>query len=541
MDDMMQIEQIGLCILSMIAAFLTMGMYDLELRRDLMMFQQNSYRYARYRRWLQQSADTTSGQRICGYILFLLALAKFSSGIEWLVMTVYAVVDMVYILKARKIRYKKPLVWTHRASRIYAVAAIIPIVPVLYFLIFSSGDRFFCMAVTYMGFYAGSHLMVMLSNLLLTPVEKHITGKYYKDAVARIGSMPDLKVIGITGSYGKTSTKHFLERIVSEKYQVTMTPGSFNTTLGVVRTIRENLKPYDEVFIVEMGAKNRGDIKEICDLVHPSVGIITAVGEQHLESFKTIKNVQATKFELVDSLPADGGLAIVNNDFPYIADRPVDNTACLRYAVSNVKDADYTVCDIESTRRGSQFTLCGPGGYRHRLTTRLLGACNISNLAAAVIAARSIGVEDDKIEHAVAAIEPVEHRLSQKTSAGGVTVIDDAFNSNPDGASMALDVLSMMTPGKRIIITPGMIELGEREQELNRAFGEKIAGCADVAIIVGLYNRESIIEGIRSVGRIEDNNLYAVDTFSDAQRVLAGICVSGDTVLYENDLPDTFK
>lgn len=537
----MDLMQFIIFLIYLSAAFLSMEVYSLELKRDLMMFQQNSYRYGRYRRWLTQSADSTSGMRLCGYALFLLSLTRFSLLKEWPVMLLFVVFGIVYTAKARKAVYKKPLVWTRRATRIYAVGTVIPLLVALAVLLFMPAG-FFWMAVSYMGFYIGSHLMIMVSNWLLTPVEKHITGKYYRDARKRLEQMPGLKIIGITGSYGKTSTKHYLERIVAEKYQVTMTPGSFNTTLGVVRTVRENLKPYDEVFIVEMGAKNRGDIKEICDLVHPHIGIITAVGEQHLESFKTIENVQATKFELADALPA-GGLAILNDDFPYVANRPVENCRAVRYAVDNTDDtaAGYVARDIECTRKGTRFTVCGPDGYRLALETRLLGSCNISNLLAAVIAAREIGVEDRQIARAVAAIEPVEHRLSRRTTAGGITIIDDAFNSNPAGSSMALDVLSMMTPGKRIVITPGMIELGEREYELNRAFGEKIAASADVAIVVGRYNRDAIVEGIRSAGRMNEGDIHAVDTFAQAQQVLQGICAPGDTVLYENDLPDTFK
>ncbi len=538
----MDYMQFALYLLTIAAAFLTMEVYSLELKRDLMMFQQNSYRYSRYRRWLSQSADSTSGFRMCGYALFLLALAKFSLIKEWPAMVLYVVFSIVYILGCRRRVYKKPLVWTRRATRIYVVASILPLAVAACLMVVFKENGFFSVAVAYMGFYIGSHLMVMFSNLLLTPVERHITGKYYKDAKRRLESMPDLKIIGITGSYGKTSTKHYLERIVSEKYQVTMTPGSLNTTLGVVRTVREHLKPYDEVFIVEMGAKNLGDIKEICDLVHPQIGIITAVGEQHLESFKTIENVQSTKFELADALPADG-LAILNDDFPYVASRAVDNAPVVRYAVDNVSDPDaaYKACDIEFTRKGTKFVVHGPEGYRLNLETRLLGSCNISNLLGAVIAARAIGIEDDRIVRAVAAIEPVEHRLSRKTTAGGVTIIDDAFNSNPAGSSMALDVLSMMTPGKRIIITPGMIELGDREYELNREFGRKIARCADVAIVVGQYNREAILEGIHQEGTMKDDCIHAVDTFAKAQEVIGGICRTGDTVLYENDLPDTFK
>ena len=351
--------------------------------------------------------------------------------------------------------------------------------------------------------------------------------------------MPDLKIIGVTGSYGKTSTKHYLNRILSEKYDVLMTPGSFNTTMGVIRTIREYLKPYNEVFICEMGAKQPGDIKEICDLVHPSVGIVTAVGEQHLESFKTIENVQRTKFELVDALPADG-LAIVNDDFPFVANRNVENVECIRYAVSTKGAAQYTAEDITYSPGGTSFTVVTPTEERLAFSTHLVGECNVSNLLAAIIVALRMDVPIEKIRYAVANIEQVEHRLNMKRTPGGVTIIDDAFNSNPTGSKMALDVLKMMTGGRRIIVTPGMIELGDRQEELNRKFGESIAVSADIAIIVGTYNRDAIVEGIENV----DNGIakvHKVDSFNEAQQLLATILKSGDTILYENDLPDTFK
>ncbi len=277
--------------------------------------------------------------------------------------------------------------------------------------------------------------------------------------------------------------------------------------MGVIRTIREHLRPYDEVFICEMGAKNIGDIKEICDLVHPHAGIVTAVGEQHLESFKTVENVQHTKFELVDALPADG-FAVVNNDFPNIAD---------------TADADCTASDIKYTPDGTGFTVTDKkSGDSLTLHTHLVGECNISNLMAAVIVALRLGMTKEKIRYAVEQIEQVEHRLNMKRTPGGVTIIDDAFNSNPHGSRMALDVLAMMESGKRIVITPGMIELGQRQAEANEEFGRHAARCADVAIVVGRYNRDAIMAGLAE-GPIMEENIH------------------GDTVLYENDLPDTFK
>ena len=287
-----------------------------------------------------------------------------------------------------------------------------------------------------------------------------------------------------------------------------------------------------------MGAKNIGDIKEICDIVNPSIGIVTAVGEQHLESFKTIENVQRTKFELIDALPADG-LAVVNDDFPFAANRPVDNVEVVRYAIRDTAGATVTARDITYDSRGTSFTIAGPD-WEMRLHTHLVGECNISNLMAAVVTARHLGVPDEKIRIAVDHIEQVEHRLNLKRTPGGITIIDDAFNSNPTGSAMALDVLASMTGGQRIIITPGMIELGDRQEELNRAFGRKIAECADTVIVVGHYNRDAILEGIAE-GSMAQERVMMADTFSEAQAMLTSMAKAGDTVLYENDLPDTFK
>ena len=384
-----------------------------------------------------------------------------------------------------------------------------------------------------------SHVITLVSLWALQPVENAINKKYYDEAASILASMPGLKVVGITGSYGKTSTKHYLNRILSEKYNVIMTPGSFNTPMGVIRTIREMMKPYNDLFIVEMGAKNIGDIKEICDLVHPQMGIVTAVGPQHLESFKTIENVQRTKFELVDALPADG-FAVVNNDFQYISNREIGNVKSARYAVAKPQGADYHAEDITYSSAGTSFRIVGSDGVNMELHTHLVGECNISNLLAAVIMAIRLEVPEDKIRYAVSKIEQVEHRLNVKRTPGGLTIIDDAFNSNPDGSRMALDVISGMTTGKRIVITPGMIELGSKQVECNTEFGKKMAVSCDIAIVVGAYNRDAIVDGLRQGGMSEDK-IVIVDSFAQAQAHLLKIASPGDTVLYENDLPDTFK
>lgn len=513
-----------------------------ELKRDLMMMQQNSYRIDRYMRWLRDSADTTSLERLVGMCVFLGSLVTFTRPLWGCCLIGVFGAGLALWLISR--RYKKPLVWTPRCRRIYsvAVALVVIVSGAVVALSWREGieQMLFAVAVTLAGVYCVSHVVLIAAVWLLGPVEKHINAGYYDDAARILRSMPELKVVGITGSYGKTSTKHYLHRILSESYEVLMTPGSYNTTMGVIRTVRELMKPYTEVFICEMGAKQPGDIKEICDLVHPQIGIVTAVGPQHLESFKTIERVRDTKFELVDSLPSDG-LAVVNDDFEAAAGRQVDNVECVRYAVTSAGAAAFTAEDIVYGIDGTDFIVVCPDGARLPLHTRLVGECNISNLLAAVIVALRLGVPETKISQAVARIEQVEHRLSIKHTAGGVTIIDDAFNSNPTGSAMALDVLRDM-PGRRIVVTPGMIELGDRQDELNRAFGAKIAASCDIAVVVSLVNRESITAGIdEGHPGVPGPEVYTVDTFADAQQLLAPMLRKDDFVLYENDLPDTFK
>lgn len=520
---------------------LALGIANLgaELWRDLMMLQQNSYRRERYSKWLSQSGDSTSGWRLCGIIVFFIALTPWCPPIAGASLAgIFYIFNTTRLLKQK---YKKPLVMTPRARRIYVTALVFSAIACGAVMLLTNpgwGAKLYGLTLTLLAAYCGSHLVILAANGALSPVEKTINRSYTDDARNILSSMPGLKIIGVTGSYGKTTTKHYLFRILSEQYETLMTPGSYNTTLGVVRTIREMLKPYHEVFIVEMGAKNVGDIKEICDIVHPRSGIVTAVGPQHLESFKTIENVQRTKFELVDALSANG-LAVVNNDFEMIAKRPVDNTRCIRYAVKNTEGADYIATNIGYSPAGSKFTVMD-GKWSIELSTRIVGECNVSNILAAVAIAHEMGVPDDKIKFAVSQIEQVEHRLNIRRIPGGLTIIDDAFNSNPVGSAMALDVLGSMKDGKRILITPGMIELGDKQDELNEEFGFKAATCCDIAIVVGEYNREAIVAGLER-GGMPREGIRTAATFTEAQAMMQGLSGAGDIVLYENDLPDTFK
>lgn len=532
---------ISITIAFAIGTVLALCAATLNLRRDLTMFQQNSYRADRYRRWMDQSGESTSGWRLAAIIVFLFSATRFCTVNVY--ETLIALFCTANIISLASRKYKKPLAMTKRANRLMAVslALVLIFLGIVVGATYSDPAQALFIASWLLCGVCGMSYIIVAANWILKPVEKHISGKYTADAIARLRSMPSLKIIGITGSYGKTTTKHYLHHILSQQFETLMTPGSFNTPMGVVRTIREHLKPYHEIFIVEMGAKQKGDIKEICDIAHPADGIVTAVGPQHLESFKTIENIRDTKFELIEALPA-AGMALVNDDFPAIAQSKVAGHTLTRYTVQNPndKDATYRAENIRYTSAGTEFDIVSADGLRLHLKTPVVGRCNISNILAAVAMAKHMGVDDSKIAYAVETLPQVEHRLAIKHIPGGLTIIDDAFNSNPVGSEMALEVLSSMTQGKRILITPGMIELGDRQFELNKSFGLKAADSCDTAIVVGQYNRDAIIQGLEE-GNMPRHTIHAADTFAQAQQILKTISSPGDTVLYENDLPDTFK
>ncbi|HVW97918.1 MAG TPA: UDP-N-acetylmuramoyl-tripeptide--D-alanyl-D-alanine ligase [Mucilaginibacter sp.] len=521
-------------ILSFVA-FAVIAIYAFaKLKFELHMMQLNSYRNERYFKWLK--ANLFIGTRALEVTMLIISgitiLLTGPATAKVVIAVLFAL--LAYLLFAKK--QKKPLVFTKRAQRLFGMTFLLSLIAALGFLL-ATHDLLFTVWIS--GFILLlSFAFMPLANILVAPVEKSVNQWFYNDAKKILSQRPDLIIIGITGSYGKTSTKHFLFRILSEKYNVLMTPGSYNTTMGVIKTIREQLQATHEVFIVEMGAKQPNDIKEICDLVHPQIGILTAVGEQHLETFKTIRNVQKTKFELIDSLPS-GALAVLNADYEYIANRPVHDRNTALYSSEN-ENADYYIKDIKYSAKGSSFSVYSKGARLAEFDTRLLGSYNLSNILAGYIVARHLGVPDSSVAFAIKKLEPVQHRLEVRSHPNGVTVIDDAFNSNPVGSKMALEVLKAITGERKIIITPGMIELGEKQEYYNSLLGEQIADTCDYVILVGKNITAPIMKGL-SNKNYPAEKIYIAQNFKDAVNHLNGMTKVGDVLLYENDLPDTYE
>ncbi|PIE86019.1 MAG: Mur ligase [Bacteroidia bacterium] len=508
--------------------------YVLRSLHDLHMMQQNSYRNERYLRWLK-----TNFLKPAKYAEFALILIfSFALTFNWIPLSiVFTIVLAISVsLSFFRKKYKKKLVFTKRAKRLFFTNLFLFLIISLTIAGFQNLNISISVVLWLFFFSSG---VILSANFVLKPIEASINRYFYKDAKKRLQSMPELLIIGITGSYGKTSTKHFLHRILSEKYNVLMTPGSFNTSMGVIRTIREQLKPVHEIFIVEMGAKQIGDIREICELVNPKIGILTAVAEQHLDTFKTIENVKHTKFELLNALPKNG-TAILNADYKIIYDEKAKlNTKSIFYSTTR-KNTDCFAENIVYTRRGMKFDLSFANKKITQIETKLLGEYNISNILAAVVVALELNMPEENIKYAIRKIESVKHRLEVKRKVGGVTIIDDAFNSNPIGAAMAVEVLGKIEGKKKIIITPGMIELGNKAQHYNEKFGEQIAKNCDIAILVGPKQTKPIQEALKKAGFVE-KNMYIARNLTEANTYMRSIVENDDVVLYENDLPDIFN
>ncbi len=491
------------------------------------MLQLNSYRPERYKKWCADNdKKLVSWSRLLPFLCVLTLWLYGRVDTAVLYGAAAAILLLTGLLNFPR-KAKKPLVVTARVKRLFVTQGLLLLVALalVWWLLPQRGLGVVGLFSMIVWLWTG------LANLINVPLEDRIAAGYVQDARRRLADMPDLTVIGVTGSYGKTSVKTFLAALLSAKFNVLMTPGSYNTTMGVVRTVREMLRPSHQVFIAEMGAKNVGDIAEICDLVHPTYGIITSIGEQHLETFGTVENIIKTKFELADAIGPDG-LLFLNWDNAYIRSREVEAPA-VTYAT--VEAADYRADDITVDSHGCQFTLTAPDGETCRYTTRLLGAHNIQNLAGCMAVAHKLGVSLKEMVYPVRMLKPVEHRLQLLPNG----YIDDAYNSNPAGFRSALDTLSGFA-AQRVLVTPGMVELGDRQDALNRELGEYAATRCDYAVLVGLRQAPPLKEGLLA-GGFPEERIFVAATLQEGLAYVNQLPAADQRiVLLENDLPDNF-
>ena len=515
---------LAICIIAAIIPFFSSY-------RQLQMLQQNSYFPTRYFKWAYDSYFT---QFTALTIVFcaLSIIIRFNYVIDLIIISLLLVLQIADAVLAYKKSIKK-LVFTARVKRIYIAQTVVMLGAFLLAINTTNIAKgvFFSVLLLLSVF---SPLLTLLDWAITWPVEK-IFNLYYKyDAEEKIDACKNLTVIGVTGSYGKTSTKFILARLLSEKYNVLATPLSYNTTLGVIKTVRESLRAHHDIFICEMGAKNTGDIKEICDIVKPDMGLITSVGAQHLETFKTTDNVFKTKFELYDAVKRKNGDVFVNIESEIIADR-CQNKDCVTYGLAG---GQFYADNITYSKSGSTFTLVLET-ERIDVTTKLLGKHNVINIVGAAAIAYKLGVTAEQLRFAISRLESTEHRLEIKTSVNGSTMIDDAYNANPEGCIEAVNVLSNFGDMQKVIITPGLVELGDKEYDFNYKLGLAATTVCDIIILVGQKRSVPFTDAIATTA-FDSEKVFVVSSFAEAMNVYSQFANSNTVVLVENDLPDNY-
>jgi len=513
----------------------------------LQIFQQKGYKRNEYFGWIKHNYSTyvhSTTKTVMNFVVILLVWQReaITPTAATIVLFVLALFWYAFDNRYRRTQSKKPLTFTPRMIRLTATSLLLIMLPPTFgtWLTFMPSEFLFDIYFVALIWVFADMMVpywVFPASILLQPVEDHIQKGFIQSAKEKLARLHHIKVIAITGSYGKTSTKFILRDILKQRFNVCFTPGSYNTPMGITKVINEDLDASHELLILEMGARYPGNIEELCDIATPDISVITNVGVAHLETFGSVDVIRETKGALVRCVRTNG-LAVLNADDENVVRMSVRNDVV--YSTTGLKSGDIRAENIRYDENGCTFTVILSDGTTGEAKTRLLGAHNVANILQGIAVGLHLGMRLPTMLLAISEMEPIEHRLELKRQ-GTILVIDDAFNSNPVGAANAVEILSQFEGGRRVIITPGMVELGDLEEMANYEFGVAIGRAhLDRVYLVGPERSRPIREGILSVGGDVDT-IQTVRTLFEANNDLKNWLQPGDIVLYENDLPDTYN
>ncbi len=512
----------------------------------LQMLQLSGYKMKGYCSWFKETK--------CSYLSRLFMLTFLSTAamlmtnvlleeffvvriLEYVSIIFYLLFSSLFITNLFTAKQKTPLKYTKRMARLLVVYTIL----VLAASFFVSFVGFLYVPYISFGLIGFIPLLlplfVFMAYFINYPIEKIISNSYIKKAKKKLQELSNVKVIGITGSYAKTTVKNILYVMLSEKYKVCATPSSYNTPLGLSKTILSKLDESHEIFLAEMGAKQANDIKELCDMVSPEIGIITGIGNQHLLTFGSVENIKKTKSEIAEYVLAKNGKFFINTD-GVLADEVSANYESAEKVSLEKNHGTVLIENIKVNKSGSSFELVCEK-ERVKCKTCLLGKHNVSNILLSANVAFEQGVSLKEISSAISKLVPTSHRLEIVKSNAPYTIIDNAYNSSVDGSKASLEVLSNFA-GSKIVITPGLIELGKEQFNSNFEFGRDLAGVCDYVIIDSAINYDAISSGLVFAG-FDENKIIQAASLNQAVELLSKIVKDGDVVLFENDLPDNYS
>ncbi len=516
-------------------------------RKSLYMLQQNLYNENnRYLKWvIKNKKDFLNLELI---IMFIAAVGYFITfdlemipNILLILLMILYGVEIIH-LEHEKAREQKKISFkiTARIKRLIITLSILMIIPIICFIL-NKDQSVTCwliiFIITILVYLNG--FIVYLTNIINKPIEKCVFLYYKTKAQNKLKSMSNLKIIGITGSYGKTSSKNILSDILNIKYNALPTPKNLNTFYGLMITVNNHLTKFDDIFIAEMGAYVKGEIKGLCKLVKPKYGILTKIGKAHLESFGSEENIRDGKFELIESLPLDG-IGVLNKDDEKQVSYNLKNKCRILWIGIDSEEVDVRATDIKCSSIGTSFNIVlKDDKKKYAFTTKLLGKHNVYNILAGIALGLEFGITIEQLQQAVLGVKPVPHRLELKRLGNFYQIADD-YNSNPVGAKNALEVLGMM-PGLKVVVTPGMIELGRDEEKINEEFGSQIADVVDYAVLIGEKKTKPIYNGLRKKN-FDEKRIVVYNDVREAFTFINSLTGKQDVyALFENDLPDTYN
>ena len=541
--------------INLIIGFLVIGLLNAVLMlsvsyKFLQVMQQCGYNGKEYTKWLIRKDNISfnalmmlSLLSVLGFMLINMALSFINDyWVSYTGFAVYVVFLILFFINEFKKKEKVPLVVTKRMIRLIITFVL---VVVLFSLILILAVN--VLAIVFKGALIANFryavicfcpmvvpYLLLVAFYINLPLENFIINKYVKKCTLKLKERKDLIKIGITGSYGKTTVKEILKVILSEKFSVSATPLSYNTPLGISKTVNR-FDGKEQVFIAEMGARRVGDIKKLTEIVLPDIAVITGVVEQHLETFNKIENIKKTKYEIIENM--QGGKAVFSCDNQ--ATREMFKKCkkpCVLAGLNTKTNPHVYATDIVASEKGTSFTL-HVGENSCECTTLLLGKHNVSNICLAVAVADILGLTLAEISSAISRIQPIKHRL-ELIKSNGLYILDDSYNANPEGIKCALDVLNTFK-GNKYVVTPGIVELGFLENEKNVEFGKLLSKIANGVILVGRARALKIREGLLESGYKTDD-IYMVASLDEAKNKISEIAKEGDVVLFANDLQDKY-
>jgi UDP-N-acetylmuramoyl-tripeptide--D-alanyl-D-alanine ligase len=511
----------------------------------LHLFQLEHYEAARLRVWVERRRGRIDRELLIGCVVAGLALSAAAAA-EVLMLEVGFIAGGWLAWKGLRLLRRpqtKPLVFTARARRLFAVALAIPalVLAIAAVAVLAGAPAWVAAAigtVTAVLAIVGAPELLFAADTTVGPIQELDNRRFIRRSRQKLAELDPL-VVGITGSFGKTTTKVCVAAVAELRAPAYATPASYNTFLGVVRAINEGLTARHRTLIAEMGAYRLGDVAELCDLVHPAIGVLTAIGPAHLERFGSLDAIEQAKGELAEGLPKEGTYVTTADDERCMRTTERTQAKVLLFSAAGSQTADLWAEQIEMAEGTTRFTL----RYRDEAVTvrsKLLGRHNVANLLAAAAVGVSLDLPLDAIARALSRVSPPAHRLAPILNRqAGIVVIDDAYNSNPVGAAAALEVLAAHEAQRRVLVTPGMVELGDREDEENERFGTQAAAVCDLVVLVGEQRSRPIRAGLTAAS-FPDDRIHVVANSSEAEALLAKTTRRGDVVLFENDLPDLY-